>query len=192
MPGASTAVVLRNSVSGGTRAGLETAVGANAGSVCFGILCAFGVSIAVQRWPSVWLVLRTAGVAYLAWLGIQSLRRAVSSATRSIVVAPRDAATEPDDVMRNVREGFITNTTNPALASFYFVILPQFIPRSAPVAQVALILTAIHVALALTWHAVWAAAGGTLSRVLSSGRARQALDLIAGIAFLALAVSLLV
>ncbi len=47
-PGASTAVVLRNSLAGGTRAGLETAVGANAGSLCYGLLCAFGFALALR------------------------------------------------------------------------------------------------------------------------------------------------
>ena len=78
-PGASTAVVLRNSLSGGVRGGLETAVGANAGSVCFGLLCAGGFSLALARWPQVWVVLRVAGCLYLAWLGLQSLRRAIAA-----------------------------------------------------------------------------------------------------------------
>ena len=49
---------------------------------------------------------------------------------------------------------------NPSLATFYLLILPQFIPRDAPFAASALTLTAFHVTLGLTWHMVWAAAGG--------------------------------
>src|SRR6186997_2016799 len=75
-PGASTAVVLRNSLSGGVRAGLVTAVGVNAGSLGYGLLTAFGFALMLQRWPSAWTVLRAGGVVYLAWLGLQSLRRA--------------------------------------------------------------------------------------------------------------------
>ena len=74
-PGASTAVVLRNSLAGGTRAGLETAVGANAGSLVYGLLCAFGFSLALQRWPVVWTMLRLVGVVYLGWLGLRSMYR---------------------------------------------------------------------------------------------------------------------
>ena len=76
-PGPSTAVVLRNSIAGGARAGLFTAAGANTGSFCYGLLTAFGFAAALQRWPSAWLVLRWGGVAYLSWLGIQSLVRVV-------------------------------------------------------------------------------------------------------------------
>ena len=41
-PGVSTAVVLRNSIAGGVRSGVATALGANAGSIAYGLLTAFG------------------------------------------------------------------------------------------------------------------------------------------------------
>jgi len=191
MPGASTAVVLRNSVRGGTRAGIETAIGANAGSVCFGVLCAFGFSIVLQRWPWVWVVLRAVGVVYLVWLGGQSVRRGLRPSAASVTLAPGDRVTDSSSLVQNVRDGFITNTTNPALATFYFIILPQFIPIEVSIVRAALLLTAIHVSLALTWHAVWAAAGGTLAQTLGSGRPRRILDLATGIALLALAAKLM-
>jgi threonine/homoserine/homoserine lactone efflux protein len=191
-PGASTAVVLRNSLSGGIRAGLATMVGANTGSVCFGILCAFGFAIALQQWPSVWLVLRIIGIAYMAWLGIRSLRHAFAGTSdRSPANISGSASDEePPPVAAGLREGFLTNVMNPALATFYFVIVPQFIPAGASVARTVLVLTAIHVTLAASWHTVWALAGGTLSAILSSGRPRQALDIFSGVAMILLAVRL--
>jgi threonine/homoserine/homoserine lactone efflux protein len=181
-PGASTAVVLRNSLSGGVRGGLETAVGANAGSVCFGLLSAGGFSLALARWPQVWVVLRVCGALYLAWLGVQSLRRALAAPP------PRPSAPQGTAVdARYAREGFITNLSNPALATFYFLVLPQFIVPGASIARAALLLTAAHVALAFSWHAAWAAAGGTLSHVLASGWPRRVLDLAAGVALVWLA-----
>lgn len=183
-PGASTAVVLRNSIAGGTRAGLFTAVGCNSGNLLYGVLAAFGFAVALQQWPTAWLVLRVLGVAYLGFLGVRSLMRAFSPrATRPLVAgggAPRDA-------VHNVTSGFLTNFLNPSLAAFYFIVLPQFVPRGEPFARSALILTAIHVAMAFTWHSVWALAGSTMARVLSAGRPRQALDVITGVALLALA-----
>ena len=77
-PGASTAVVLRNSLGGGIRAGLLTAVGTNTGSLGYGLLTAFGLALALARWPASWIALRWGGVAYLAWLGVQTLWRARS------------------------------------------------------------------------------------------------------------------
>jgi threonine/homoserine/homoserine lactone efflux protein len=183
-PGVSTAVVLRNSVAGGVRAGVETAAGVNAGSVCYGLLSAAGVSLALQRWPSAWVALRLGGTAYIAWLGLQSLRRAFAA-------DPRAGRAERPGVDRgrlaHLSEGFVTNALNPAIATFYLVIVPQFVPRGAPVVRSILILTTIHVALALSWHLAWATAGGTLAHVLSRRRPRQALDVAAGVALILLA-----
>jgi threonine/homoserine/homoserine lactone efflux protein len=184
-PGASTAVVLRNSLAGGVRGGLQTAVGANLGSVCYGVLCALGFSLALAQWPRVWLAMRFIGCVYLAWLGVQSVRRAVAApaAAPAIRSGPRDDT-------GFARQGFITNVSNPALATFYFLVLPQFILPGAPVAKAALLLTAAHVSIAFSWHAAWAAAGGTLAHVLGAGWPRRTLDLAAGVALIALAITL--
>ncbi len=190
-PGASTAIVLRNSIAGGVRAGVLTAIGANAGSVCYGFLSAFGVALTLQKWPEAWAGLRVAGVVYLSWLGLQSLTRAIWP--RPEPATTRDTAgdlTAPRGVIRNIREGFMTNVLNPAIATFYFVIVPQFVPRGAPVAKGVLLLTVVHVALAATWHVIWASAGGTLSHILGASRPRRVLECITGVALLALAMAM--
>lgn len=187
-PGASTAVVLRNSVEGGIRAGLMTAVGTNTGSLCYGVLTAYGFAVALHRWPTAWSLLQVCGVVYLAWLGVQSLRRAVS--LRSGTLTPGEIR-GTQGAWRSAYEGFLTNVLNPGVATFYLVLLPQFIPPGAPVVRTVLLLTTVHVLLAATWHVSWAAAGGTLSRLLAGGRPRQILELIAGVALMALAVRIL-
>ncbi len=185
-PGPSTAVVLRNSIAGGARAGLFTAAGANTGSFCYGLLTAFGFAAALQRWPSAWLVLRWAGVAYLSWLGIQSLlhvvRRPVPKTLRAV---------EPSsDNWRSFGSGYVTNVLNPSLGAFYLIVLPQFVPSDAPFITSVLTLSVIHIAMALTWHTSWAVGGATLARILSRRRPRQVLDLATGVALLVLAVKI--
>lgn len=186
VPGMSTAVVLRNSIAGGTRAGVLTALGVNTGSLCYGLLSAFGFALALRRWPSAWLVLRAAGILYLAWLGLQSLHRAVKGTAQPVDVR---VASE-QGVWRNLSEGFVTNALNPSIATFYLVLLPQFIPQGAPVVRSVLTLTAIHIALAASWHVAWAAAGGTLARTLSAGRPRQVLEAVSGLALIGLAIKI--
>jgi threonine/homoserine/homoserine lactone efflux protein len=190
-PGASTAVVLKNSIAGGMRAGVQTAIGINAGTFVYGLLTAFGVALLLQQWPSLWGALRAGGTLYLAWLGLGSIRHALGthSADPRFTAGTQQAALSPARA-RHLREGFVTNLLNPAIATFYFVIVPQFVPRDVPAARSVLVLCAIHIAIALSWHVVWAAAGGTLARTLASGRPRRVLDLVAGVALLALSVRL--
>lgn len=182
--GASTAVVLRNSLAGGVRSGVATAVGTNSGSICYGLLTAFGMSAALERWPKVWLALRIGGAVYLAWLGVRSLYVA---ATYTQSDAALNAAVPPPPLSQSVREGFLTNALNPSLASLYLVVVPQFIPRGAPFAESALVLMAIHVSMAATWHVTWAVAGGALAATLSRTGPRRALEAITATALLALA-----
>ena len=182
-PGPSTAVVLRNSIAGGTRAGLLTAAGANTGSFCYGLLTAFGFAAALEHWPSAWLVLRWCGFAYLTWLGLKSLLR---------VIRPHEAAAaraiEPSrDLWRSFASGYATNVLNPSLAAFYLIIVPQFVPKDSPFVSTVLLLAAIHIAMALAWHTSWAVAGATLARVLARRGPRQALDLATGVALILLA-----
>jgi threonine/homoserine/homoserine lactone efflux protein len=180
-PGASTAVVLRNSLAGGVRSGIATAIGVNSGST------AFGVAVALQRWPLVWVALRFAGTLYLAWLGFSSLRLAWTYRERSVRTTEGPSRRA---LSRSLREGFVTNALNPSLATFYLLIVPQFIPRDAPVVESAMILTAFHVCLALTWHLTWAAAGGTLSETLSRTTPRRTLEAVSGAALIGLAIKL--
>ena len=183
-PGPSTAVVLRNSIAGGARAGLFTAAGANTGSLCYGLLTAFGFAAALQRWPSAWLVLRWAGVAYLSWLAIQSLLRVV----RVPVAKPLHAPEPSRDNWRSFAAGYVTNVLNPSLAAFYLIVVPQFVPAGAPFTMTVLTLTLVHVVIALTWHSSWAIGGATLAHVLSRRGPRQVLDAITGVVLLVLAI----
>jgi len=188
-PGASTAVVLRNSLSGGVRAGLATAAGTNTGSVCFGLLSAFGFAVVLRQWPSVWVVLRIAGFTYLGWLGIKCFLR-----IKTPSIASSHTSRSPETSLtpgRAFREGFVTNTSNPALSTFYFIVLPGFLPQTGSVVRGTLTLCAVHVAVAITWHSVWAIAGGTLAPVLSSGRPRTILEFGSGVALIYLAVRML-
>ena len=186
-PGASTAVVLRNSIAGGIRSGVATAVGTNSASICYGLMTAFGVSVALQQRPAIWVALRVAGTVYLAWLGVRSLHRAVTY--RQLDPAVQALLPRPP-IARSVREGFMTNLLNPSLAALYLLMIPQFIPQDAPFARSALTLSAIHICLAVTWHLTWAAAGGTLSASLSRTRPRRILEAVSGIALLGLAAKL--
>jgi threonine/homoserine/homoserine lactone efflux protein len=186
-PGASTALVLRNSVEGGVRAGIETAFGVNAGSVCYGILTAVGVALVLQQFPLAWATMRVAGALYLSWLGAASLTRAFTGRAAAAAATTSGARRA---LAQNVAEGFITNLLNPSIAAFYLLIVPQFVPSGAPAPAGVLMLTAMHVTLALTWHCSWAAAGGTLSATLSRGGPRRVIEALMGVALLAIALKI--
>jgi threonine/homoserine/homoserine lactone efflux protein len=64
------------------------------------------------------------------------------------------------------------------------------VPSGAPAPAGVLMLTAMHVTLALTWHCSWAAAGGTLSATLSRSGPRRVIEALMGVALLAIALKI--
>src|SRR5262245_52004880 len=75
-PGATTAVVIRNTLERGFRGGVSTAAGAAMANTTHATAAGLGLTIVLQRFPRVLLGVRIAGAAYLGWLGVASLIRA--------------------------------------------------------------------------------------------------------------------
>ena len=76
-PGATTAVVVRNTLAGGRRAGMAAALGAAIGNTTHAVAAGLGLAVLVARWPDALTAIRIAGGVYLGWLGLRSLARAV-------------------------------------------------------------------------------------------------------------------
>lgn len=72
-PGPGMALV-RNAAAGGTRAAFRTTVGSSIGVGFWAVLSALGVSALVAASQTAFVGLKIAGVAVLAWFGIQALR----------------------------------------------------------------------------------------------------------------------
>jgi len=73
VPGPDTALVLKNSLAGGRRGGVLTALGIGSGNLAQGVAAALGLSAVIVRSEPVFLTLRWAGAAYLGYLGVKAL-----------------------------------------------------------------------------------------------------------------------
>jgi threonine/homoserine/homoserine lactone efflux protein len=181
-PGIATTLVLRTSLVEGTRRGLVTALGINASSLCYGFASGAGTAVLLRAWPTAVSVLQVVGAFYLGWLGVRSL---------AIALTDDEAAAGRASETSGFREGFLANALNPPIVLFYFLIVPRFVPDGMGVLPATLVLTAVHVALAFSWHSACALAAGALSRVLSTPRARRSIELTAGALLLFFAVRML-
>jgi threonine/homoserine/homoserine lactone efflux protein len=170
-PGIATTLVLRTSLVEGARRGLVTALGINASSLCYGLASGAGTAVLLRAWPTAVEVLQVLGAIYLGWLAVRSL---------SIALTDEAATGSPGSARSGFREGFLANALNPPIVLFYFLIVPRFVPDGVAVFPATLALTAVHVALAFSWHSACAGAAGALSRILSTPRARRAIELAAG------------
>jgi RhtB (resistance to homoserine/threonine) family protein len=150
-PGADTLLVVRNALRGGRRDGVITTFGICSGLYVHALLSALGVSVILMHSATGFTVLKFAGAAYLAWLGLQSLRSAARGGL-NLATPQADAMRVP--AWRSYREGLLTNLLNPKVIVFYLALLPQFIGPDDPVLRKSLLLTAIHAAEGIAWLAL--------------------------------------
>src|ERR1044071_5039677 len=72
-PGPDTALVVRNTLSGGVRDGVHTALGCSLGLLVWGVAAALGLATLMSSSASLFAVIRILGGAYLIWLGVRML-----------------------------------------------------------------------------------------------------------------------
>lgn len=169
-PGVDTLLTVRNAARGGVADGVLTSFGICSGLFVHALLSALGISALVLQ--SAWLFqgLKLAGALYLIWLGWGSLRQVARGRSQQRGI-DAIATTAPAQVSpwRCLREGLLSNVLNPKTIVFYMAFLPQFIDPARPVLAQALLLAALHFAIAMSWQSLLAALTGRMR-----GWARQA------------------
>lgn len=131
-------------------------------------------------------MLKYAGAAYLAYLGVQAIRH------RRWLAADGDALAAPAQTRRVLREGFVVGVTNPKMIVFLAAALPQFVDRGAgQVPLQMLFLGALVALIAVVSDSLWAFVAGTarLWFARSPGRV-EALGATGGVAMIGVGVAL--
>ena len=214
-PGPDTMVVLKNSLAGGRTAGLVSSVGICAGNLAQGTAVALGLGALIVRSQPVFDGLRVAGVVYLCWLGFQSLRSAIRSSRTGDPADPvsmehPDAAPAARDGaaaarsghgrghgsqlrrhgLRWLRQGFLSNVTNPKVLAMYLSVLPQFLDRGHGSTAVALLLAYTVGVLGLAWLLGLVAAIHRARAWIQRRKVRRAMDAVTGTALIGFGVAL--
>ncbi len=175
VPGPDFAVVMKNSLAGGRRRGGWTAVGVATSNAVQGAAAAVGLGAIVLRSQPLFELIRWAGVAYLAYLGVQALATAYRGAAPEL----GEGGADRSDMTRGFRQGFLSNITNPKVLVFYIAVLPQFLAPGAGVAQV-FGLAVTHALLSLGWLLVVVVAFDRARHWFVRRRVRRLLDAATG------------
>lgn len=165
-PGPSTALVVHSAARGGRWYALVAAAGNASGLVVWAVASMLGVSALVAASEAAYAALKLSGAVVLVLLGVQALRRAIRGEP-----AERDAVRTLRSRVA-YRDGLLTSLSNPKIAVFYIVLLPQFVPADAPVLGMTLLLAAVQIALALLWHLLLATIVGKARRALAARAGR--------------------
>ena len=125
-PGADMLFCLGQGLKSGPRAGVAASFGISVGSLIHSGLAGLGLAALIAANPVAFEVIRWAGVAYLVWLAIGTLRAPLS------VMRPAEVARGTAGAA--FRTGILVNLTNPKVALFILALVPQFVdPARGPV-----------------------------------------------------------
>ena len=178
---------MRNALRGGRRDGFMTVLGITSGLYLHALLSALGVSAVLAHSATAFFVLKVAGAAYLAWLGVQSLRTGLG---RVPSAPPGKVAAVQVPRLRSFREGLLTNLLNPKVIVFYLALLPQFMGPGDPVLAKSLLLAAIHCVEGILWLGFVAWAVDRSRRFFLKPALRRFLDALCGTVLIALGLRL--
>ena len=183
LPGADMALVAKVTLLDGKRAAFLASLGICAGLPVHAIASALGLSLILATSAEAFTAVKFAGAAYLAYLGIRTIRTSMRPAADPAVTATR--AHSPTAAFA---QGWLSNVLNPKVALFYLTFLPQFISPGDNVLAKSLLLAGIHAVLGLLWLPLYAYAIDRIG-VMMRG-ARRWLERLSGAALIGLGVRL--
>ncbi|MEL7463560.1 MAG: LysE family translocator [Pseudomonadota bacterium] len=159
-PDTSQLLIISNSARHGLRRSLWTIFGDLSANAIQMTAAAFGLAALIAGSAEAFQIVKWAGVAYLAWIGVKLM---LSSETAEAPGA--SAARTP---LRLFRQGFVTSMANPFAVVFFGALFPQFIDPASPVLPQLAILGVTYVivdgAILLAWGWLGLRAGAYLKR----------------------------
>jgi threonine/homoserine/homoserine lactone efflux protein len=175
-PGQDTALTIRNTLAGGRRAGVATALGVAAGQATWTVATSAGLAVVIAASEPVFFAIRIAGAAYLIYLGV-----------RAILQRGHQLTGRSNSGRHAFAQGFLSNLSNAKMVAFFVSLLPPF-AGPHPTLAILLALGFNFCLLTLAWLTAYAFAVERIGDVLRRTRVRKALDTVLGTVLVALGV----
>ena len=128
-PGPSLGLVLRNTIKGGKKSGVLTAIGHGLGICIYAGIVVTGLSIALVTNPQLKLVIDYVGALLLLWLGLAFIGVKLP---QGLGVSPKNVSKELE---HSSNEGFVSGLLvallNPKIAAFFLAVFSPFLRAEA-------------------------------------------------------------
>ncbi|RBP83608.1 LysE family translocator [Marinomonas rhizomae] len=159
----------------GVKRALWMMLGELVGVATVAILSAIGVAALLLNYPSVFMVLKYIGGAYLAFVGVQMWlskgKMAIKSNASDTKLASR---------FDLISQGFVTAIANPKGWAFFVALLPPFLDASRPLTNQLAVLITIILTLEFSCLLIYAVGGRTLKSILMQSGNVRIMNRIAG------------
>lgn len=188
-PGPDTALTVRNTIAGGRRSGIFTALGVAGGQATWTLATSAGISALLLASEPAFAAVKLLGAAYLVVLGAQALRVAFRAGSLQ-ACAPGRGFSRALPPLVALRQGFVSNLGNPKMAVFFTSLLPQFTRPDHTGFGSLLVLGLLFCSLTLAWLAAYAIAVATAGDIFGRSGIRRGLEAVTGAVLVALGLRL--
>ncbi|MEP5766505.1 MAG: LysE family translocator [Halieaceae bacterium] len=178
-PGPSLAVVVKHTLRSGAGSGIQAGLAHGSGVALYAVVVVSGLALVITASPLLYQSIQWAGVAFLLYLGLQSLR--------SSGAAMLDSSEASGKLQGPAVQGFTVAFLNPKLAVFFLALFSQFLRPEAALTEKTLMVATVGSIDAL-WYctvSLLLARPGILQRLRAS---QQLIDRLFGIILIALAI----
>ncbi|WP_378730594.1 LysE family translocator [Nocardia brasiliensis] len=159
-PGPNMVYLVSRTVSQGRRAGLVSLSGVAIGFMVYLVAATVGITAIFAVVPGLYLALKLAGAAYLAYLAWKTLRGGLSVFEPSGLPA--------DSTGKLFTMGLVTNLLNPKIAIIYMALIPQFVTvEHGRIWLQSLLLGSVQIGIALTVNGLIVLGAASLAAFLS-------------------------
>ena len=127
-PGPDFAIVLRQSVTNGRRAGLWTSTGIALGILLHVTYCVLGVALLLSSSPKLFLAVKLSAAVYLVMLGIRAIKESFRHTETRVGAGDYQA----HSAHKLLLTGFLTNGLNPKATLFFLALFTVVIDIETP------------------------------------------------------------
>lgn len=181
LPGPDTALTLKHAIVGGRAPAVRATLGSCTALLVHVLLAGLGLSAILAQSAAAFTVVKLAGAAYLAYLGLRLILARTDPDATTAAGPERRRGAGP------YVQGVLTGLLNPKSALFFLTFLPQFLDPDRPIAGQLAILASLTVAIAAVWLLAIIAAAGRARALAARPRVQEVFQRLTGTAFVVIA-----
>ena len=184
-PGSKMLLAFQFGLNYGFRKTLWTLAGLSFGLLLLLLVSLAGIGLLSRQAPVLFGVMKGLGALYLAYLGVQTWRKAVEPLAGSVGIRVQPAPA------KLFQTGMAVSLSNPKAILFFAAFFPKFLNTQAPMMVQYLILTASFFVIETSWQLIYTVSGKTLAAWLQQGSRLMWLNRLCGAIFVLIAAGLI-
>jgi threonine/homoserine/homoserine lactone efflux protein len=189
VPGQGVAMVMRQTILGGTKTAILSVLGNSTGLIIWGFASSIGLSAIFRDSPTAYAILKWCGVAFLAYLAIQTAFQ-LRKEQGKFGVDETQARPVNNSPFAAYRVGLFTNLTNVKAAVFAVAFLPVYVPKDLAIGAGIAILGFVWAAVSTSWYLLLIGSMSKAQVWLQRPRVRRGLTAASAVGLACLAVAL--